>query len=155
MTLGDGRDFFVPKPKTLKALQGLLRKQCGLTQVSVLSNCARLEIICVCNHNPILDISRVLYAQVQAQASIRAMSVLLHSLDMPDWAIFPDAPLEEVTLESIELARHWNVNNNSTDTLYHLCLALSLPAWHRDQDNRSERLPFDHLVHEMPMFCYS
>lgn len=47
-TLGDGRDFFVPKPKTLKSLQNYLLKHCtGLQECSVLSNCARLEVLCI------------------------------------------------------------------------------------------------------------
>ncbi len=46
-TLGDGRDFFVPKPKTLKKLQDHLLKYCtGLRECSILSNCARLEVLC-------------------------------------------------------------------------------------------------------------
>jgi hypothetical protein len=46
-TLGDGRDFFVPKPKTLKKLQDYLLKYCtGLKECSILSNCARLDVLC-------------------------------------------------------------------------------------------------------------
>lgn len=46
-TLGDGRDFFVPKPKTLKRLQDYLLKYCtGLQECSILSNCARLDVLC-------------------------------------------------------------------------------------------------------------
>lgn len=122
MTLGDGRDFFVPKPKTIKALQGLLLTQCGMTQVSVLSNCARLDIICICDHNPILDISRVLFSQMQAQKSTGALRILTQSMDMPDWGICSDALLENATLGSTELARHWDLKNDSTEILYHLCL---------------------------------
>jgi hypothetical protein len=46
-TLGDGRDFFVPKPKTLMALQQyLLENIPDLTECSIISNCARLEVLC-------------------------------------------------------------------------------------------------------------
>ena len=46
-TLGDGRDFFVPKPKTLMALQQyLLENIPNLTECSIISNCARLEVLC-------------------------------------------------------------------------------------------------------------
>jgi len=62
--LGDGRDFFVPKPKTLRALQGVLLREmnnnsntddsnngrhncCRATECVVLSNCARFEIMVV------------------------------------------------------------------------------------------------------------
>lgn len=45
--LGDGRDFFVPKPKTLMALQQyLLENIPNLMECSIISNCARLEILC-------------------------------------------------------------------------------------------------------------
>ena len=45
--LGDGRDFFVPKPKTLMALQHyLLENIPNLMECSIISNCARLEILC-------------------------------------------------------------------------------------------------------------
>ena len=51
--LGDGRDFFVPRPKTLQALQHYLcnvlnknsNMQLVVNEVVVLSNCARFEII--------------------------------------------------------------------------------------------------------------
>jgi len=50
ITLGDGRDFFVPKPKTLMALQQyLLENIPDITECSVISNCARLEVLCCCN----------------------------------------------------------------------------------------------------------
>mmetsp|Transcript_11917 Transcript_11917/g.25242 ORF Transcript_11917/g.25242 Transcript_11917/m.25242 type:complete len:581 (+) Transcript_11917:55-1797(+) len=50
--LGDGRDFFVPKPKTLMALQKYLLKNIpNLTECSIISNCARLEVLCCCNYS--------------------------------------------------------------------------------------------------------
>jgi hypothetical protein len=46
--LGDGRDFFVPRPNTLKMLNELLRQQItGATECLVLSNCARFDVIVV------------------------------------------------------------------------------------------------------------
>jgi hypothetical protein len=46
-TLGDGRDFFVPKPKTLMALQQyILENIPNLIECSIISNCARLEVLC-------------------------------------------------------------------------------------------------------------
>jgi len=50
ITLGDGRDFFVPKPKTLMTLQQyLLANIPDITECSIISNCARLEVLCCCN----------------------------------------------------------------------------------------------------------
>ena len=52
--LGDGRDFFVPKPKTLQTLQHYIlqhlnqdSKGMPVLECSILSNCARLEIVLV------------------------------------------------------------------------------------------------------------
>jgi hypothetical protein len=52
--LGDGRDFFVPKPRTLVALQNYILDHCPSlsgqeeSECVILSNCARFEIIVVC-----------------------------------------------------------------------------------------------------------
>ncbi len=121
-TLGDGRDFFVPKPKTIKALQDLLRLRCGLTQVSVLSNCARLEIICVCDHNPRQDISRVLFAQIQSKRSNAVMDVVMQAMDIPDWIIQSETPFNHPIPESRELSCHWEIKEGALDILHHLCL---------------------------------
>jgi hypothetical protein len=49
--LGDGRDFFIPRPKTLAALQRYLQAyvvdEPKIDKVVVLSNCARLELLVV------------------------------------------------------------------------------------------------------------
>ena len=42
--LGDGRDYFVPRPKTLQALNQILRQQLQAKECVVLSNCARFDI---------------------------------------------------------------------------------------------------------------
>ena len=56
--LGDGRDFFVPKPKTLMTLQQyLLENIPNLTECSIISNCARLEILCSCDININININ--------------------------------------------------------------------------------------------------
>jgi hypothetical protein len=55
--LGDGRDFFVPRPKTLAALQQYLVSSSSadaeprIEAVVVLSNCARLELLVVISNN--------------------------------------------------------------------------------------------------------
>ncbi|KAG7338686.1 hypothetical protein IV203_037290 [Nitzschia inconspicua] len=51
--LGDGRDFFIPKPKTLIALQTYILDHCPTlsspgSECVILSNCARFEIIVGC-----------------------------------------------------------------------------------------------------------
>jgi hypothetical protein len=69
-TLGDGRDFFVPKPKTIAALQDYIVMKASssnnllLLECSVISNCARLEILCVAHKNPLKEIAQCLVAQM-------------------------------------------------------------------------------------------
>lgn len=123
-TLGDGRDFFVPKPKTIKALQSHLQTHCRLRQISVLSNCARFEIICVCDKNPIQDICRVLFAQIQSNKPNAVMNVLTQSMDIPEWVLRSESLRvpEFSTSESRELARHWEVKVGAENILQHLCL---------------------------------
>jgi hypothetical protein len=58
--LGDGRDFFIPKPRTIRALQSYLSThhdsgenwhQYVISECVVLSNCARFEILLLVNTN--------------------------------------------------------------------------------------------------------
>lgn len=109
--LGDGRDFFVPRPRTLRALQQYLllqqqeRKLDGggvmLEECVILSNCARFEILLVTNstsqgnHNDSSSsscskdmlcefISRLLLAQVRAHESRRKTNLLDFAVPF-DW----------------------------------------------------------------------
>lgn len=122
--LGDGRDFFVPKPKTIRALQDLLQEHCDMTQVSVLSNCARLEIICVCKSKPISAICRCLMGQVRSKeaSGTAPWSILTQSMDMPS-LILQSTPLstEEISTAK-ELEQHWNIKEGYRDVIHHLCL---------------------------------
>ena len=68
--LGDGRDFFVPKPKTLAALNALLLQQCidiNIQECAVLSNCARFEIILVCNPTDTIHLTTTISNCIAAQ----------------------------------------------------------------------------------------
>jgi hypothetical protein len=110
-SLGDGRDFFVPKPKTIQALQDFILEHCpSLSECAVLSNCARLEIVCVTQdfRDPVEDISRALSAQLaSSQARKRPMyAMLAQHVDLPDLAIDPKAPVA-CSEESDEIATHW------------------------------------------------
>jgi len=122
-TLGDGRDFFVPKPKTIQALQDFLQEHSALTQVSVLSNCARLEIICVATGgDPLPDLCRCLVAQVQSNDSGSILNMLTQAMDIPDRVLRSRLPSSNPTKESTELERHWEVREGYRDIVYHLCL---------------------------------
>ena len=49
VVLGDGRDYFVPRPRALKAFSDLLVARtsagCTVTECAVLSNCARMDVL--------------------------------------------------------------------------------------------------------------
>jgi hypothetical protein len=60
LVLGDGRDFFIPRPRTIRALQSYLsthhdrcenQHQYVISECVVLSNCARFEILLVVTTN--------------------------------------------------------------------------------------------------------
>ena len=121
-TLGDGRDFFVPKPKTIRALQSVLQQHCGMTQISILSNCARLEIICWCERDPVPDICRCLIAQLQHNESGNLFSLLTQSMDIPDKVLQSNPPPLQPTAESKELEYHWERKEGYEDVAHHLCL---------------------------------
>jgi hypothetical protein len=69
--LGDGRDFFLPKPKTLNALNKYLRSDPIIQECVVLSNCARLEVLIVADRDPTTHVSELLWKQVQAHNTPR------------------------------------------------------------------------------------
>ena len=121
--LGDGRDFFVPKPKTIRALQAVLQQHCGgMTQISILSNCARLEIICSSESDPVPDICRCLIAQLQHKDSGNFFSLLTQSMDIPEKVLQSDPPPLEPTPESIKLECHWERKEGYEEVARHLCL---------------------------------
>ena len=136
--LGDGRDFFVPKPKTISKLQQLLLTHVdGLRECSVLSNCARFEVLCVWENNDtqiskesrIMEISSCLLKQVKYydENKNQFLFSLTQSLDRPSVLLLTssrdiknDSNTEE--LQTIqELAKYWECYNNPNKILWHLC----------------------------------
>lgn len=96
--LGNGRDYFVPKPKTLGKLQTVLLQQIPVLQECViLSNCARFEFLCVVNTSGDFEdltalqrelqksLSQALYAQLTYYKGTydRLDQGLLDALDRP------------------------------------------------------------------------
>ena len=128
--LGDGRDFFVPKPKTLSALNRYLVTQSPISLLSeccVLSNCARFEII-VLTENPDptsiqISISQSLANQIQAYQD-RPFAILQDQLSRFDTASLIDfnAPVcrDEVAVKDI--VSHWNLISGEESVCRHLCL---------------------------------
>ena len=129
-SLGDGRDFFVPKPKTIRSLQDyIIKNSQSIDECVVLSNCARLEIICVTkeqNANPSLEIARCLAAQVFSNQNGRPQllqSMLVQHLDLPHIAIDTNAEITSTCLEdSMAIDRHWIHVRGCEEVCRHLCL---------------------------------
>lgn len=146
--LGDGRDFFVPKPRTLKALQSYLSSlrggvdgneggaSGGIEECVVLSNCARFEILLVTSIgvDPAPLISNMLLLQME---SYRKRPI---QINLPlDWAgaIDPHAAaaaatatatktrdghaVTSVTSDQAELVQYWTHVKGVRNITDHLC----------------------------------
>jgi hypothetical protein len=125
--LGDGRDFFVPKPRTLKALQSFLLggvNDGGVLECVVLSNCARFEILLVTatGVDPTTVISTMLLHQME---SYRKRPI---QMNLPlDWAgvIDPNAATRcghvVVPSDQAQLVKYWTHVEGVRDIANHLC----------------------------------
>jgi hypothetical protein len=156
--LGDGRDFFVPKPKTIAALQDyIVRKSAAsasasnntndnhlhlLQECSVISNCARLEILCVAptniNTNPRLHIAHCLVAQMQAVPPKPQIFQSMMMMDWPDMVLDPNAPLgvEGDNDAARNIANHMTQIKGLEAVLLHLSLVAAGMA---DRPRRPDR----------------
>lgn len=129
--LGDGRDFFLPKPKTLKALQSFLcgcvkGHDGGIKECVVLSNCARFEILIVTSADvdPAPLISNMLLHQMESYKK-RPIQINLPL----DWAgaIDPNAAAATrggdtvVTSDQAELVQYWTHVEGVREITDHLC----------------------------------
>jgi hypothetical protein len=145
--LGDGRDFFVPKPKSLRALQDAIMQLLNnrIMECVVLSNCARFEILLhlddVASKQqlptlPSNDIDDLLYSissffldqvqcyQQQQKRNLSPQLLLLMPMDNPGLIV----PVQKTTAithtESShvkELSRHWSIQTNVRDIVEHIC----------------------------------
>jgi hypothetical protein len=143
--LGDGRDFFVPKPNTLRALQSYLlrhdKSRCfEISECVVLSNCARFEIMLVVKDNGItqtahqqltelvvLDISYLLIHQVQTHLKNKNYFVTSATavFDWPGLIHSKPHPSDDNALlqpEIQEVCKNWTILSGSRNIMHHLCL---------------------------------
>jgi hypothetical protein len=157
--LGDGRDFFVPKPRTLKALQSFLRGGVhnggggggGIEECVVVSNCARFEILLVTSAgvDPAPLISNMLLHQME---SYRKRPI---QINIPlDWAgaIDPNAAVmtatsdgghDVVTSEQAELVQYWTHVEGVRNITDHLCrVAAGMAPRPRRPDRETVFQPF-------------
>lgn len=74
--LGDGRDFFVPKPKTILALQEYIINNCPttITEISVISNCARFEVLFKTENAVSEDESEIIVEQISRCLAAQVLS---------------------------------------------------------------------------------
>lgn len=141
-TLGDGRDFFVPKPKTLMALQKyfLTNIPC-LTECSIISNCARLEILCSCSypkktedrnqtpHKLAHDISNCFLVQLnynqdlskKANPWTKIMLQLPMNTDRPESILTTAAPVKDPLRSEAYFESWWNITTGTEAILVRLC----------------------------------
>lgn len=121
--LGNGQDFFIPKPKTLRALQAKLLSQ-GLEEVVVISNCARLELLVVSEMDPTELISHELLRQVAYHQQNPYRIPLSLGWDEP-MAIDGSSVMNSSSApnDSIhELKKYWTYLRDPIDIARHLCL---------------------------------
>jgi hypothetical protein len=118
--LGDGRDFFVPKPKTIGALQAHLLEQRDIDECVVLSNCARFELLLVTStSDPTSGISSKLLSQVDSHLS---QPFLLHvPFDFPG-QIDPRAKKVKDATRVMELSSRWTRFTGTKAVAEHLSL---------------------------------
>lgn len=129
--LGDGRDYFVPRPRTLKALQSYLLKDEHLLQECViLSNCARFELL-VFTQAPVPSsvvteyISRRLVSQLASYQARKGMMAM--PLDWPG-SIHLDAPLVgKGSATTQQVCNFWTSRQDPEEIARHLsCIAAGL-----------------------------
>ncbi|CAJ1935231.1 unnamed protein product [Cylindrotheca closterium] len=132
--LGDGRDFFVPKPKTIQKLQSIFMDNIpGLEECSVLSNCARFAVLCKWNDT---DVPTVAERDLRCEAlsfcllhqvdyndktAKKHLATLTQSLDLPKLLSTELPSTVEVDSAVQELSRHWDCIHDISAIMLHLC----------------------------------
>ena len=143
--LGDGRDFFVPKPKTLTALNRHLVDSCDcIGECSVFSNCARFEVIVWCPERIDSDVirnqvSQTLAAQVQAHRNRTTFSILQDQIarfDSPKSIHVHALPCNDDIIVK-EISNHWDVFSGVQVICHHLALVAAGMA---TRPNRPDKL---------------
>lgn len=138
--LGDGRDYFIPRPKTLGALQTVLQSK-DIDSVTILSNCARLEVLIIMGQHDtatvdtcLESVSKTLLRQVQAHQTRRFRSP---PFDWPSLIVTDTSHDDAIDADDIQtLARHWTCYTNITVVLTHWC---KVAAGLGERPNRPDR----------------
>ena len=146
-TLGDGRDFFVPKPKTLMTLQQyFLENIPDMVECSIISNCARLEVLCSYSHSSSFDegdsekrkevetilardISTCFIAQLDHHRKLskesnpftKMIMQLPVNVDKPESVLTRNPPVVDPVKSISRYDSWWNVTVGTEAILTHLC----------------------------------
>jgi len=113
--LGDGNDFFVPRPNTLRRLAAAFvasaSRRVPITECVVLANCARIDVYVVTSASTatvevVRHVSGQLLVQIQAWQDQEARGPLLQLpwADREDRVAWPDADRDTRTLASMSVA---------------------------------------------------
>ena len=167
--LGDGRDFFVPRPKSLQKLALFLQdsENPNILECVVLSNCARFEILLVVeneeattddnvnidllNNQLELELSRKLVLQqFHYKLNVNpATKMMVSTLDWPDAIASQHTPTlkqgakHDVASDAAELQSYWTHLTDVKDIMDHLArVASGLALRPRRPDRPVEFRPF-------------
>ena len=162
--LGDGRDFFVPRPKTLQALASFLieEEEESIQECIILSNCARFEVLLVQEQGQppspahggnddllLLNISRKLVAQCRYyQSQVHpATKWMVTSMDWPgvigtttthrkDMDEQQEKQHETLVQMAKELQSHWTHLTKLEEIMDHLARVACGMAWRPRRPDR-------------------
>jgi len=115
--LGDGLDKFVPKPQTLTALQDLLPHD-----ASVISNCARFEIVVSCSRGIAVEkcrkeISRIVLEQAR---NCKGQTSLFRKFDRPEDILEDiEEPVDDADVDQVD--GFWTIIEGHEAVCRHLC----------------------------------
>jgi len=152
--LGDGRDFFVPRPKTLQKLGLYLQEEIPeIQECIILSNCARFEILVALDgsldsNDLSLAISRRVIAQVEYyQKKVNpATKMMVSSMDWPG-VVAGSSDLTTLGKDSEQTAEElqslWTHMTELTEIMNHLAqVAVGLALRPRRPDRPVQFRPF-------------
>lgn len=149
---GNGVDYFVPRQRTLAALQLYFKKSSSewdfvdLEEVVILSNCARFEILVLTNNMSTMQMSNgnnsrrfahekailhslaskiALQLRAYEKRPFRNISIPLDRPDAIDMTASTFSPEIEQAATELSNFRHWTHLEGERDILEHLCLVAS------------------------------
>jgi hypothetical protein len=119
-TLGDGRDFYFPKTKMLSILQSLIiltfNSMVTIEECSILSNCARLDIILVVCVRQEVEEKFMIDSFTQTVSNCIASQVF--AFETPQAGI---DQAQQNTIPTTDLSNHWTHVQGTRNVCRYLC----------------------------------